>query len=50
MIVSGIMGIVAGIEVTNILYEEKLFPIFFTMNKLEEIAKEKFNSTKLTNN
>ncbi len=44
------MGILAGIEVTNILYEEKLFPIFFTMNKFKEIAKEKFKSKNLTNN
>ncbi len=50
MIVSGIMGILAGIEVTNILYEEKLFPIFFTMNKFKKIAKEKFKSKNLTNN
>jgi hypothetical protein len=44
------MGILAGIEVTNILYEEKLFPIFFTMNKFKEMAKEKFKSKTLTNN
>ncbi len=49
MIVSAVMGILAGIEVTNILYEEKLFPIFFTMNKFKEIAKGKPKS-KLTNN
>ncbi len=42
MIVSGLMGILAGIEVTNILYEEKLFPIFFTMNKFKAMAKEKY--------
>ncbi len=50
MIVSGIMGILAGIEITNILYKEKLFPIFFTMNKFKEIAKERFKSKNLTNN
>ncbi len=50
MIVSGVMGILAGIEVTNILYEEKLFPIFFTINKFKEIAKEKYKSLNLTNN
>ncbi len=44
------MGILAGIEVTNILYEEKLFPIFFTMKKFKEMAKEKFKSNNLTNN
>jgi hypothetical protein len=36
------MGLLAGIEVTNILYEEKLFPIFFTMKKFQEIAKKKY--------
>jgi hypothetical protein len=41
MIVSGLMGIIAGIEVTNILYEERLFPIFFTINKFKERAEKK---------
>jgi hypothetical protein len=44
------MGLLAGIEVTNILYEEKLFPIFFTMHKFEEVARDKYQSKKLTNN
>jgi hypothetical protein len=42
IIVSGLMGILAGIEVTNILYGERLFPIFFTMNKFKEVAMDKF--------
>ncbi len=40
MIVNGIIGILAGIEVTNILYEENMFPIFFTMKKFKEWQKK----------
>ncbi len=43
------MGLLAGIEVTNILYEEKLFPLFFTLNKFKEVATEKYNSKNLSN-
>ncbi len=38
LITSVLMGFLAAIEVTNILYEEKLFPIFFNMQKFKKIA------------
>ncbi len=44
------MGLKAGIEVTNILYEEKLLPNFFIMKKFKEIAKKKYQTINITKN
>jgi hypothetical protein len=44
------MGILAGIELTNILYEEKLILIIFKMNKFNELSIKKFKTRNLTKN